>query len=109
MGGHIFPHYYFYLCFFFKAVEKIPYIIGSTQTADALETLRKEGFTNRRPGVPTLAVVITDGLSRYPSLTKVRAALLRDMGVLMYAIGMFNQVCHLNASLSNLCIWETPK
>ena len=79
---------YLDLCFFFKAVEKIPYIIGSTQTADALETLRKEGFTNRRPGVPTLAVVITDGLSRYPSLTKVRAALLRDMGVLMYAIGM---------------------
>ena len=70
-------------------MEKIPYIIGSTQTAEALETLRKEGFTDRRTGVPTITVVITDGLSRYPSLTKVRAALLRDMGVLMYAVGQY--------------------
>lgn len=77
-----------------KAIGKIPYIIGSTQTAEALETLKNEGFTDQRTGVPKIAVVITDGLSRYPSLTKVRAALLRQMGVLMYAIGVGNSTDH---------------
>jgi len=63
------------------------YIPGGTMTADALEKVRLEGFTSARPGVPQIVVVVTDGLSRFPSLTRFQASLLRRDGVDVYAIG----------------------
>ena len=67
------------------------YVVGGTLTSDALATARQEGFLTNRTGVPMLAVVITDGLSRRPSLTRFQASLLRREGVQVYAIGMFNE------------------
>ena len=58
-------------------------------TSDALQLVLTEGFKNNRTGVPQIVVVVTDGLSRYPSLTRVRASMLRHNGVQMYAVGEF--------------------
>lgn len=56
-------------------------------TGEALNVVRTEGFVNNRTGVPLITVVITDGLSRYPPLTRFQASLLRREGVDVYAIG----------------------
>lgn len=63
------------------------YVVGGTVTSDALEKVRLEGFRDNRTNVPMIAVVLTDGLSRRPSLTRFQASLLRRDGVQVYAIG----------------------
>ncbi|XP_045156316.2 matrilin-2-like [Mercenaria mercenaria] len=73
-----------------KAIQRIQYVVGGTLTSDALEKVRLEGFTANRTGVPMIAVVVTDGLSRYPPLTRFQASLLRKENVLVYAIGVGN-------------------
>lgn len=70
-----------------QAVQRMLYVVGGTVTSAALEKVRLEGFLNNRTGVPMIAVVITDGLSRLPSLTRFQASLLRREGVQVYAIG----------------------
>ncbi|WAR09890.1 CO6A3-like protein [Mya arenaria] len=48
----------------FAAIDKIPYIYGSTNTADALQTMHAQMFTPRngdRPNVPNTGIIITDG------------------------------------------------
>ncbi|KAL4227323.1 collagen [Mactra antiquata] len=77
-----------------KAIQRIKYVIGGTMTGDALNTVRTEGFLNNRTGVPMLAVVITDGLSRFPPLTRFQANLLRREGVDLYAIGVGSYANH---------------
>lgn len=50
----------------FNAIDEIPYIYGSTNTADALQTMHNVMFTDRngdRVGVPNTGIVITDGVS----------------------------------------------
>lgn len=73
-----------------KAIQRLLYVVGGTMTSDALEKVRLEGFAGNRTGVPMIAVVITDGLSRLPSLTRFQASLLRREGVQVYAIGVGN-------------------
>lgn len=73
-----------------KAIQKMIYVKGGTMTHAALEEVRNEGFVNNRTGVPHLVIVLTDGLSRLPGLTKLRAAYLREMGLQVYAIGVGN-------------------
>ena len=63
------------------------YVVGGTLTSDALEKVRQEGFVANRTGVPMIAVVVTDGMSRYPPLTRFQASLLRKENVLVYSIG----------------------
>lgn len=75
----------------FKAIQRIQYIVGGTMTADALAKVRTEGFLSNRTGVPMIAIVVTDGLSRYPPLTRYQASLLRKEGVQVYAVGVGNQ------------------
>lgn len=77
------------------------YVVGGTVTSAALENVRQEGFINNRTGVPMIAVVITDGLSRRPSLTRFQASLLRREGVQVYAIGIYD-----NSSLY-ISVWST--
>ncbi|XP_060581689.1 uncharacterized protein LOC132738240 [Ruditapes philippinarum] len=73
-----------------KAIQRIQYIVGGTLTSDALEKVRLEGFTSNRTGVPMIAVVVTDGMSRFPPLTRFQASLLRKENVLVYSIGVGN-------------------
>ena len=50
----------------FAAIDNIPYIYGSTNTADALEMMWSQMYTARngdRPGIPNTCVIITDGVS----------------------------------------------
>lgn len=54
----------------FAAIDNIPYIYGSTNTADALATMANTMFTARngdRPDVPNTCIVITDGVSNINS------------------------------------------
>ena len=49
-----------------KGIDNIHYMGGGTNTADALNALRTQMFSQNmgaRPGVPRIAVVITDGKS----------------------------------------------
>ncbi|WAR09787.1 K319L-like protein [Mya arenaria] len=51
------------------AIDKIPYIYGSTNTADALLTMHQTMFTSAngdRQGVTNVAIVLTDGMASEP-------------------------------------------
>ena len=54
----------------FPAIRSIPYVYGSTNTADGLRVLRSEVFNQAngdRPEVPNVAIIITDGISNLNS------------------------------------------
>jgi hypothetical protein len=74
-----------------KAIDAVTFTAGSTNTGAALEMLRLTGFNNERPGVPNIAIVITDGLSSDPDSTKLQARLAKA-GNILIAIGVGNQV-----------------
>ncbi|XP_041374199.1 uncharacterized protein LOC121387240 [Gigantopelta aegis] len=75
----------------FSAIEKIPYRHGSTNTADALRTMRNM-FSSQygdRPGVKNVAVVVTDGVSNINSRRTIpEAESARAIGIHIYAIGI---------------------
>lgn len=76
-----------------KAVNDIAYIYGSTNTAGAITKMRKEMFTPRngdRPGVPNIAVIITDGISNINSRQTVKEAIAArdDDNIHIYTIGI---------------------
>ena len=75
-----------------SAVNRIPYLASTTNTADALHTLINQGFVGARPvaqGVPRIAMVVTDGMSDNPALTKTAAEALRRVpSITTYAIGI---------------------
>lgn len=67
----------------------VKYTLGGTNTADAIRDVRKIGFSaSPREDVTKIAVVITDGQSWNERETKKQAALLKDSGVMVYAIGV---------------------
>ena len=76
----------------FKAIDAIPYRYGSTNTADALKTMRTVMFTaanGDRPGVPNVAIVITDGVSNINARRTIpEAEEARAEGIHIYAIGI---------------------
>ena len=50
----------------YRAIDNIPYIYGSTNTADALQTMWSKMFTQDngdRPGIPNTCIIIADGVS----------------------------------------------
>ena len=50
----------------YRAIDNIPYIYGSTNTADALQTMWSKMFTQEhgdRPGIPNTCIIIADGVS----------------------------------------------
>ena len=53
----------------FAAVDAIPYIYGSTNTADGIMTMRNMFNANDgdRDGVPNIGIVVTDGVSNINS------------------------------------------
>jgi Mg-chelatase subunit ChlD len=76
----------------YDAIEAIPYTHGSTNTADALKTMRTEMFTpanGDRPDIPNVAIVVTDGVSNINSRRTIpEAEQARAEGIHIYAIGI---------------------
>ena len=76
----------------FDAIDEIPYRYGSTNTADALKTMRTHMYTaanGDRPGVPNVAIVVTDGVSNINSRRTIpEAEQARAAGIHIYAIGI---------------------
>ncbi|KAK3599021.1 hypothetical protein CHS0354_012500 [Potamilus streckersoni] len=76
----------------FKAIENIPYLYGSTNTADGLAAMHYQMFTKDkgdRPDVPNVAVVITDGISNINARRTIpEAEDARDAGIHIYAVGI---------------------
>ena len=76
----------------FEAIDNIPYRYGSTNTADALNTMRTEMFTRAngdRPNVPNICIVVTDGVSNINSRRTIpEAEQARAEGIHIYAIGI---------------------
>ncbi|ELT96727.1 hypothetical protein CAPTEDRAFT_109203 [Capitella teleta] len=75
------------------AISHITQARGSTNTASALHSIRREFFEEQgRTGVVKVAIVITDGQSNEAQATKRQAQLLRDAGVHVFAIGVGRNV-----------------
>lgn len=76
------------------AIERIKYIDKSTQTDQGLKLVRTESFTTTagaRAGAKNILIVITDGESNDPALTRREAAALHKMGnVKVLAVGIRN-------------------
>lgn len=74
------------------AIDNIPYKYGSTNSAGGLRTMRTDMFQFRngdRPGVPNIAIMITDGISNVNSRRTIpEAELARREGIHIYAIGI---------------------
>ena len=76
----------------YNAVDNIPYRYGSTNTADALETMRSVMFTRAngdRPNVDNIAIVVTDGVSNINARRTIpEAEQARADNIHIYAIGI---------------------
>lgn len=90
----------------FDAINNIPYMFGSTNTAEAITTMRQEMFTignGDRSDVKNVAIIITDGVSNINSRSTVpEAERARDEdGIHIYAIGIgLSDVRELNSMAS---------
>ena len=76
-------------------IGNITYVHGSTNTDLAIRTMYTAMFTRQageRPNVPNLAVVITDGQSNYPNRTANAAAVAKNKGIVMFAVGIGSHV-----------------
>lgn len=73
------------------AIDKIPYIYGSTNSADALKTMHTQVFNRARgdrPAADNIAFMITDGVSNINSRRTIpEADNARRKGIEIYAIG----------------------
>ncbi|XP_029654105.2 matrilin-4, partial [Octopus sinensis] len=74
-----------------------------TETGTAIAFARKNVFSNTRPGVKRICVVLTDGRSTDPLQTKQEASYARKDGIKMIAVGIGNNVSmeELKAIASN--------
>lgn len=74
-----------------ETIVNIPYVQGSTNTADALLTLRTKMFNAQgdRPNVRNVAVLITDGISNRNSQNTIpEANNARRQGIEIFAVGI---------------------
>ncbi|OWF48415.1 collagen alpha-6(VI) chain-like [Mizuhopecten yessoensis] len=62
--------------------------LGGTQTGRALRKVRQQAFSQARPDVGHVLVVLTDGVSRNTEETKRAAASLKAQGIHVFAIGI---------------------
>ena len=77
------------------AVIRVPHSRGDTNTAAALTFLKDNMFQFQhggRPGVPRVAIVLTDGESNDPMQTAYVAEAARRMGIQIFAIGIGHKV-----------------
>ena len=77
-----------------STISILPYKGGGTNTAGALNGVRKKGFSQSngaRPtseGIPRVAIVITDGYSNSYSATVTAAKALHNAGIIVFAVGI---------------------
>ncbi|XP_053401477.1 uncharacterized protein LOC123550590 isoform X2 [Mercenaria mercenaria] len=74
-----------------KAIGNIPYKRGTTNTGQALKDAYSKMFTagnGDRPGVPNIAIVVTDGRSTNRPTTLSEAKKLRDSGAQVFTVGV---------------------
>ena len=74
-----------------NAIKSIEYIFGGTRTDLALKYATENSFTvasGDRPEVPNILIVITDGKSNEPELTRQEAGILLQLGVKVFAVGI---------------------
>eukprot|EP00106_Octopus_bimaculoides_P009528 XP_014776970.1 PREDICTED: neurogenic locus notch homolog protein 2-like [Octopus bimaculoides] len=79
----------------YYAINRIRYNSGATNTHLALNYLKRHAFQSRAGGrrlIPKIAIVITDGRSTNPKMTRHTAQILKKSGIQVYAIGIGNQV-----------------
>lgn len=74
-----------------NAIDRIPYMSGSTHTSEALTFARQHSFTlsaGDRAPVTDVLFVVTDGQSISPTKTKQAASLIHQAGIKTFAIGV---------------------
>ncbi|XP_067673461.1 collagen alpha-1(XXI) chain-like isoform X2 [Haliotis asinina] len=72
-----------------RAIEGIIQRVGGTQTQTALQYIREHEFKEHvRPGVPQIAIVLTDGQSYDRSVTVHEATLNHEAGITTFVIGI---------------------
>ncbi|XP_064631744.1 uncharacterized protein LOC135490027 [Lineus longissimus] len=74
-----------------NAINAIVYTGGGTYTGAALAFMRQTMFSvtnGDRVGVPDVAIVVTDGKSRDPTVTASEAQLAQDAGMTVIALGI---------------------
>lgn len=74
-----------------NALDHIPYNSGGTNTGTALNTMANKMFTQPngdRPGIPNIAIVMTDGRSNNPPNTANEAKKVQKAGINVYAVGI---------------------
>ncbi|XP_022334361.2 matrilin-1-like [Crassostrea virginica] len=72
------------------AIENISYISGSTNTHEALSFALQHSFTQQagdRAKAPNVIIVLTDGQSTSPTMTKQVAATAQQKGIEIFAVG----------------------
>ncbi len=77
------------------AIGRITQTRGETNTAAALRDVRRHYFSaerSARAGIVRLAIIVTDGRSDDPARTALEAALLRNTGVHVFAIGVGHDI-----------------
>ena len=77
-----------------KAVDKVEYTHGTTNTAAALRMLRNEMFrgTMDRPAIKNVAILFTDGGSNDFEETIKEARLAREQGIILIVIAITDWV-----------------
>ena len=90
----------------YDAIDEIPYIYGSTNTADALLVMRTEMFTianGDRPNADNVAILITDGVSNFinSQFTIPEAEAAKADAIHIYGIGIgLDDTAELNGIVS---------
>ena len=72
------------------SVTNLHYPNGGTTTALAIVEATRQLQDNRRDGIPRVIVVITDGISEDPRATLDAANDAKDLGIIIYSIGMLS-------------------
>lgn len=73
-----------------NTLSQVSQLRGGTETGDAIDKMRTYMFSDkfRRPNVPHIGIVITDGESTHPRETQKAAKLAKKDGITMFAIGV---------------------
>ena len=77
-----------------RQISGVTYAKGVTHTSEAIRFVRQYGFREgvTRPGAIKIAIIMTDGISRFPQKTKDQSEMARGENITIFAIGIGNKV-----------------